>query len=80
MKMKKFKIDLEEKHGRQYLNGVRVRDTDTFTYWHKKKGWQEGFKSIDQVFKHMQKQDVRLVEKFIMVSMNERADRGERVK
>ena len=76
--MNKFRIDLQERHGRQYLNGVRVRDTDTFTYELKGKGWQHGFKSIQKVMDHMEKQDTKLVDKFICVDLNARVHRGER--
>jgi hypothetical protein len=76
---KKFKIVLEKKHGRNYLNGVLVRDTDTFCYFLKRKGWQGRFKTLPKLLAHMEKQDQKLVEKFVQIDFNDRVTRGERV-
>jgi len=75
----KLKVNLQRRHARDYLNGVRVRDSDTFTYWHKNKGWQTGFKSIPEVEKHMARQGKKLIEKNVYIDFNARGKRGERV-
>jgi len=66
------------------LNGIKVRETDTFTYFlkgkGKKTGWQEGFSTISQVRNDMKRHSAHLVDKLIMVSINARSERGERTR
>lgn len=58
------------------LNGIKVRETDTFTY-ELNGQWKKGFKTIPELLKNMSKHYPK--SKFYQIDFNARIERGERV-
>jgi hypothetical protein len=59
------------------LNGIKVRETDTFTYALNGK-WKGGFKTIPALLKDMLKHHPK--SKFYQIDFHARIRRGERVR